>query len=209
MIFPWFFGSSCDCSGEISRLRRTLERIEETRKFENSTKKVFATSAYIDPANNVPVERKKFEFDYQYYQDNAPDYECRGGVDGQIPTEFSSSDIDNVVVEHLKEVRTEPISFTFLLLVPLDLSKNMSDLDPFIHLYEYPAYSKDTYENEWGRVGNTRILLYNDEGLKNNRKSESRHPKLDSGQKVYSSFMVSTNEKNEIQKVTHMKSTRN
>lgn len=212
----WFLGSgsscNCNCSSEISRLRRAIESLEENRKREYQEQKMFTNII----ENRLPIEFNKIEFDYQYQQDNAPDYLCRGGANGQMPTEFSTTDIENVVSDHLKEIVPADndacvgvsIPFTFLLFVPFYLSITVSNLRYFIHTITYPTF-KVMYENEWGCAGNVRIILYDDNQLKNNRKSECTYFKAESGQKVYSSFLVSINENDKTQKVTHIKSTRN
>lgn len=206
-MFFWFFRSPCYCYSEISTLSRSIERLEEALKSEKRMNNMMRLPSTISQSSRAPLEKKKFEFDYQYYQDNAPDYLCAGSTNGQIPTQFSKTDFDKVVSKHL--IDQPPFQGTrLLLLAPLALTKDVTDADErFMFLSHYPTHL-NVYESEWGLLYGTKVILYDDKILKNNPRSKSINDKLEGDFKVYSSFLVSINDKDEIQKVTHIKSTR-
>jgi hypothetical protein len=212
--FSSIFERKCQCSSELANLAVKIEYLRRCILSDPTNRKTVIRPIYINnydmnTANKtvIPLEKKKFKFDFRYYQENSPDYMCRNGINGQRPTTFTRADIDNVLTDHLKEVTPE----TVILFVPFDLSEHISDIYEFIYLLEYPYknynYLKDIYVNEWGHIGNIKVILYNDSVLKENKKSEKVFNTSDYDQKVYSSFLVSISEKDKIQKVTHIKST--
>lgn len=99
-------------------------------------------------------------------------YNCTGGVNGDLPTEISLSDIDEVTSilqsndawmifdSEIGEDRfgTAPVRDSYLALGHVALGKNLNNINGFISKYNYPNQNR-TLRAEWGSINNVRFML--------------------------------------------------
>ena len=99
-------------------------------------------------------------------------YNCTGGVNGDVPTDMSLSDIQDVTSALLSNdawmildrqigedrFGTGPVRDAYLALGHTDLSKNLDNLNGFISKWNYPNQN-NTLRSEWGNVNNVRFML--------------------------------------------------
>lgn len=97
---------------------------------------------------------------------------CTGGVNGDIPTEISRSDVDGVVrtllnnnaytimdnIEGEDKFGTAPVRDAYFALCSTQLSGNLDNVNGFIHKNQYPA-PMNALRSEWGAIGNLRFLI--------------------------------------------------
>lgn len=102
----------------------------------------------------------------------ASSYNCTGGNNGDLPTNISVSDFDEVTAtlmsndawmilakqEGVDKFGTAPARTAYLALGHSRLSKDLNNLANFLPQWNYPTSSK-TLDSEWGAVNNVRILL--------------------------------------------------
>jgi N4-gp56 family major capsid protein len=120
---------------------------------------------------------------------------CTQGVNGDIPTELSRADIDDVVrtlinanammitddIPGSLRFGTAPIRSAFWAMMNAQLLDDLEAVDGFIAEAQYPA-SMNILNAEWGSVGNTRWLYSSIGSVSPNASS--------SGADVYNSFIV-------------------
>ena len=97
-----------------------------------------------------------------------------GGINGKMPTDLSSFDLQSIVLRGLSEHKevhdcftykqwgTSPVSACFFMLISPDLIGQAINLNGFIPVCDYPQQQE--IENEIGLVGNIRI--FSDELIK-------------------------------------------
>ena len=99
-------------------------------------------------------------------------YNCTGGVNGDLPTDISLSDIDAVTTALLSNdawmildkqqgedrFGTGPIRNAYLALGHTDLASDLNNINGFISKWNYPNQN-ETMRSEWGSVNNSRFLL--------------------------------------------------
>jgi N4-gp56 family major capsid protein len=99
-------------------------------------------------------------------------YNCTGGVNGDLPTEMSLSDIDEVSAALLtndawmmldrepgaNKFGTGPVRDAYLALGHSRLSKDLNNLNGLISQWNYPQ-NTSTNSAEWGAVNNVRFFL--------------------------------------------------
>jgi len=97
---------------------------------------------------------------------------CTGGVNGDVPTEITRSDVDDVVrallgnnaytildnIEGEDKFGTAPVRDAYFALTHTDLSKDLDNVDGFIQKNQYPS-PMNALRSEWGAVGNLRFLI--------------------------------------------------
>lgn len=97
---------------------------------------------------------------------------CTGGVNGDVPTELTRSDVDDVVrallgnnaytildnIEGEDKFGTAPVRDAYFALCHTDLSKDLDNVDGFIQKNQYPS-PMNALRSEWGAVGNLRFLI--------------------------------------------------
>ena len=102
----------------------------------------------------------------------ASSYNCTGGNNGDLPTNLSLSDFDEVTAALLgndawmilekqegeNKFGTGPVRNAYLALAHTKLSKDLNNLQGFLPKWHYPSTLK-TVSSEWGSVNNVRILL--------------------------------------------------
>ena len=97
---------------------------------------------------------------------------CTGGVNGDMPTELTRSDVDNVVlallgnnaytildnIEGEDKFGTAPVRDAYFAMCHTDLTKDMDSVDGFIQKNQYPS-PMNALRSEWGAIGNLRFLV--------------------------------------------------
>jgi N4-gp56 family major capsid protein len=97
---------------------------------------------------------------------------CTGGVDGDVPTEITRSDVDTVVrallnnnaytildnIEGEDKFGTAPVRDAYFALCNTNLTGNLDNVAGFIHKNNYPA-PMNALRSEWGSIGNLRFLV--------------------------------------------------
>jgi N4-gp56 family major capsid protein len=99
-------------------------------------------------------------------------YNCTGGGNGDLPTNLSLSDIDEVTSALLTndawmmfdtisgedKFGTGPVRDAYLALGHTNLSKDLNNINGFIAKWNYPNENK-VLRSEWGSVNNVRFML--------------------------------------------------
>lgn len=97
---------------------------------------------------------------------------CTGGVDGDVPTEITRSDVDTVTrtlltnnaytimdnIEGEDKFGSAPVRDAFIALCSTVLTGNLDAVPGFIHKNQYPA-PMNALRSEWGSIGNLRFLV--------------------------------------------------
>jgi N4-gp56 family major capsid protein len=97
---------------------------------------------------------------------------CTGGVNGDVPTEITRSDVDTVVrsllnnnaytimdnIEGEDKFGTAPVRDAFFALCSTQLTGNLDNVAGFIQKNQYPA-PMNALRSEWGAIGNLRFLI--------------------------------------------------
>lgn len=97
---------------------------------------------------------------------------CVGGVNGDVPTELTRSDVDDVVrsllgnnaytildnIEGDDKFGTAPVRDAYFALCHTDLTKDMDSVQGFIQKNQYPS-PMNALRSEWGAIGNLRFLV--------------------------------------------------
>ena len=105
-------------------------------------------------------------------QATAAFYNCVGGVDADLPTEITRSDIDGIVrrlvgnnadmfmtgIPGEDRFGTAPIREAFFALGHTDMIGQLENVQGFISKWNYPN-QQSTLSAEWGSVSNSRFLL--------------------------------------------------
>jgi N4-gp56 family major capsid protein len=99
-------------------------------------------------------------------------YNCTGGGNGDLPTNLSLSDIDEVTAALLSndawmilntisgedKFGTAPSRQAYLALGHTNLSKDLNNINGFVSQWNYPNNNR-SIDSEWGSVNNTRWML--------------------------------------------------
>ncbi len=97
---------------------------------------------------------------------------CTGGVNGDVPTEITRSDVDTVVrallnnnaytimdnIEGEDKFGTAPVRDAYFALCSTQLTGNLDNVAGFIQKNQYPA-PMNALRSEWGAIGNLRFLI--------------------------------------------------
>ena len=97
---------------------------------------------------------------------------CTGGVNGDVPTEITRSDVDTVVrallnnnaytimdnIEGEDKFGTAPVRDAYFALSSTQLTGNLDNVSGFIQKNQYPA-PMNALRSEWGAIGNLRFLI--------------------------------------------------
>lgn len=97
---------------------------------------------------------------------------CTGGVNGDIPTEITRSDVDTVVrallnnnaytimdnIEGEDKFGTAPVRDAYFALCSTQLTGNLDAVQGFIQKNQYPS-PMNALRSEWGAIGNLRFLI--------------------------------------------------
>ncbi len=97
---------------------------------------------------------------------------CTGGVNGDVPTEITRSDVDTVVrtllnnnaytimdnIEGEDKFGTAPVRDAYFALCSTQLTGNLDAVQGFINKNNYPA-PMNALRSEWGSIGNLRFLI--------------------------------------------------
>ena len=97
---------------------------------------------------------------------------CVGGVDGDVPTEITRSDVDAVVrtllnnnaytimdnIEGEDKFGTAPVRDAYFALCSTQLTGNLDAVNGFIQKNQYPS-PMNALRSEWGAIGNLRFLI--------------------------------------------------
>ncbi len=97
---------------------------------------------------------------------------CTGGVNGDVPTELTRSDVDDVVrtllgnnaytildnIEGDDKFGTAPVRDAYFAMCHTDLTKDMDSVQGFIQKNQYPS-PMNALRSEWGSIGNLRFLV--------------------------------------------------
>ncbi len=97
---------------------------------------------------------------------------CVGGVNGDMPTELSRTDVDVVVrtlldadaytildnIEGEDKFGTAPVRDAYFALTSTQLTGDMDNVAGFIHKNQYPS-PMNALRSEWGSIGNLRFLV--------------------------------------------------
>lgn len=97
---------------------------------------------------------------------------CTGGVNGDIPTEITRTDVDEVVrallnnnaytimdnIEGEDKFGTAPVRDAYFALCSTQLTGNLDAVPGFIQKNQYPA-PMNALRSEWGAIGNLRFLV--------------------------------------------------
>jgi N4-gp56 family major capsid protein len=97
---------------------------------------------------------------------------CVGGVDGDVPTEITRSDVDTVVrallnnnaytimdnIEGEDKFGTAPVRDAYFALCSTNLTGNLDNIAGFVQKNQYPA-PMNALRSEWGAAGNLRFLI--------------------------------------------------
>lgn len=120
---------------------------------------------------------------------------CVGGVNGDVPTEITRSDVDDVVrtllnnnaytimdnIEGEDKFGTAPVRDAYFALCSTNLTGNLDAVSGFIQKSQYPA-PMNALRSEWGAIGNLRFLVSSIGSVTPNASSL--------GQNVYNIFCV-------------------
>jgi len=105
-------------------------------------------------------------------QATATVYNCTGGANGDLPTNLSPADLDEVTAALLgndawmmldrqegeNRFGTGPIRNAYLMLCHTDLTPDLNNLPGFISQWNYPNQNK-TIREEWGSYNNIRAMV--------------------------------------------------
>jgi N4-gp56 family major capsid protein len=97
---------------------------------------------------------------------------CTGGVNGDVPTEITRSDVDTIVrallnnnaytimdnIEGEDKFGTAPVRDAYFALCSTQLTGNLDNVAGFIQKNQYPA-PMNALRSEWGAIGNLRFLI--------------------------------------------------
>ena len=97
---------------------------------------------------------------------------CTGGVNGDVPTEISLSDVQTVVrallnnnaytimdnIEGEDKFGTAPVRDAYFALTSTQLTGNLDNVSGFIQKNQYPS-PMNALRSEWGAIGNLRFLV--------------------------------------------------
>jgi N4-gp56 family major capsid protein len=97
---------------------------------------------------------------------------CTGGVNGDVPTEITRSDVSAIVttlignnaytildnIEGEDRYGTAPVRDAFFALASTNIIGNLENVAGFIQKAQYPA-AYNALPSEWGNVGNLRFLV--------------------------------------------------
>jgi N4-gp56 family major capsid protein len=97
---------------------------------------------------------------------------CTGGVNGDVPTEITRTDVDTVVrallnnnaytimdnIEGEDKFGTAPVRDAYFALCSTNLTGNLDNVAGFIQKNQYPA-PMNALRSEWGAIGNLRFLI--------------------------------------------------
>ena len=97
---------------------------------------------------------------------------CVGGVNGDVPTEITRSDVDTVVrvllnnnaytvmdnIEAENKFGTAPVRDAYFALCSTNLTGNLDNVTGFIQKNQYPS-PMNALRSEWGAIGNLRFLI--------------------------------------------------
>ena len=97
---------------------------------------------------------------------------CVGGVNGDIPTEITRSDVDSIVrtllnnnaytimdvIEGQDRFGTAPVRNSYFALASTNLTGNLENVNGFTHSSQYPS-QMNILQSEWGAIGNLRFLV--------------------------------------------------
>jgi N4-gp56 family major capsid protein len=97
---------------------------------------------------------------------------CVGGVNGDMPTELTRSDVDSVVrtllnnnaytildnIEGEDKFGTAPVRDAYFALCSTQLTGDLDSVSGFIHKNQYPS-PMEALRSEWGAIGNLRFLV--------------------------------------------------
>jgi N4-gp56 family major capsid protein len=96
---------------------------------------------------------------------------CTGGVNGDIPTNLSRSDVDTAIrtlvsnnaytlldnIEGADKFGTAPVRNAYFALCNSDLIGNLEQVDGFTSVSQYPS-ANNVLQAEWGAISNLRFL---------------------------------------------------
>lgn len=99
-------------------------------------------------------------------------YNCTGGANGDVPSNLSLSDIDEVTsallsddawmildnIEGEDRFGTGPTRDSYVALGHSRLSSNLNNIETFISQWNYPNQNR-TVRSEWGTINNVRFML--------------------------------------------------
>jgi N4-gp56 family major capsid protein len=97
---------------------------------------------------------------------------CVGGLNGDIPTEITRSDVDTIVrallnnnaytimdnIEGEDKFGTAPVRDAYFALTSTQMTGNLDAVAGFIQKNQYPA-PMNALRSEWGAIGNLRFLI--------------------------------------------------
>jgi N4-gp56 family major capsid protein len=120
---------------------------------------------------------------------------CTGGVNGDVPTEITRSDVNTVVqallgnnaytimdnIEGEDKFGTAPVRDAYFALTHTDMTSSLDSVAGFTQKNQYPA-PMNALRSEWGAVGNLRFLISSIGSITQNGSS--------SGANVYNIFCV-------------------
>lgn len=118
-----------------------------------------------------------------------------GGVNGDSPTEITTSDVDDVVqallsadaytlmdnIQGENKFGTGPVRNAYLSLSHTNMSASLNSTGGFLHASQYPSMS-NLLKAEWGSINNVRFLLTSNGSYSPNSSNL--------GQDVYNNFIV-------------------
>lgn len=96
---------------------------------------------------------------------------CTGGDNGDVPTEITLFDVQNIVatllgnnaytvldnIEGEDRFGTAPVRDAYFALCHTDMTRDLENVSSFIHKNQYPAMN--SIRSEWGSIGNLRFLI--------------------------------------------------
>lgn len=120
----------------------------------------------------VSLRQTEDELTRNMLASTAAQINCVGGVNGDVPTEITRSDVDLIVrtllssdahmflsgIEGEDKFGTAPVRNAYFALTSTDLTADLSNIDGFIHQSQYPS-QQNILDSEWGAVGNLRFLV--------------------------------------------------
>jgi N4-gp56 family major capsid protein len=97
---------------------------------------------------------------------------CTGGVNGDVPTEITLSDVQTVVrtllnnnaytimdnIEGEDKFGTGPVRDAYFALCSTNITGNLENVNTFLQKNQYPA-PMNALRSEWGAIGNLRFLV--------------------------------------------------
>ena len=97
---------------------------------------------------------------------------CTGGVNGDVPTEITRSDVDTVIrallnnnaytimdsIEGQDKFGTAPTRRAYFALCSTQLTGNLDNVNGFISVSQYPS-PMNALNSEWGAISNLRFLI--------------------------------------------------